>query len=1238
MSKSLSRRRAQLPMPLIRAISTVSSVLIVTTMALSEPAQVSADTPPTPPFNQCPAIGLDTSCGLLIVINSDGTTAVYQDPSQGPYDGTEDTLIGVQNNSSETVSVIPISSSSSTPIFGFDGDGLCSGLYGGAPAPTGCPFGSSGYEGPNTSFTVNDSNNGTVNFTNGLAPGASVYFSLESAVTPGSVVVPRYVALGDSYSSGEGVPPFISPTDSSTNQCHRSMGAYPELIVNRTAVPPGVEFWACSGATIRSFYQSIYGEQPQKNDLLGSSPATLATVGVGGNDIGFRTVAQTCVSVMPPFQKEQNPDFHTPCGQYLDQPGQLQPNVLIDELTTGAFNAQDNVSYSLKTLYPDLRANAPLGRFYVIGYPNPLPLPNNVTSDCQADIVYENGSPVTGGPFNLVHAQYTIKQADVQWMEKIVARLNSAIQLNAVDAGFYFVDNSLTLSGHDICGNNVDHWIHGVVLLNGTTTISNFSFHPNATGQSHIADVVAGAIAGPPAGGFTSTVFPGQFVQNFIPVAGGQFQLVVETAWPGSDVQLSLVSPSGVVYDRTTQATGVVHTLESNGESLAISNPQAGQWTVKLYGSNVASSGEKVRVDVNQIANSAFAPVAAIKSSTDRGVAPTTVQFDGTGSTAYNGATITNYTWDFGDGTGQVNGSTPTHVYSSAGSYTVTLTVTDSNGQTDSASNTEAVTATDQPPTASFIWGALNTSNPTNMSFDASASNDVDGQITSYSWNFGDGTSSTGVLPTHSYATAGTYPVTLTVTDNGGLSASQCQGVQTDSGSGTQILPCTQTTLTSSTNPALAGQPVTFTATVSPVPPATGTPTGNVTFLDGSTSLGTVALGTGGTASLIVSNLTPGNHSISASYGGSTSFAGSTSGPLIEVIHSFPGMVAAGWFHNVAAKTDGTVWSWGRNNFGQLGNGTTTQSNVPVQVSNLNSVLGVAGGAYHSVAVKSDGTVWAWGYNGSGQLGNGTTTNSTTPVQVSNLSGVTAVAAGCNFTLALKSDGTVWDWGDNGYGQLGNGTTTSSSKPVQVTNLTGVTAIAGGCDHSIALKSDGTVWTWGDNHNGQLGNGSTTNSSKPVQVSNLANITSISAGEYHSLAARSDGTAWAWGYNQNGQLGDGTTKQKTTPVQVSNLTNVKTVAGGGGHSLALTASGAIWAWGLNSYGQLGNGTTTSSSTPVQVTNLTNGVMISGGVDHSIATTTAGLTWDWGNNQFGQLGNGTTANTSTPVQVNNLTGV
>jgi PKD repeat protein len=726
---------------------------------------------PTPPFTQCPAIGLDKSCGLLITINPDGTTSIAGDPTQPPFDGIEDTLVGVVNNSSLTVQIIPISSSSTIPIFAFDGDGICSGFYNGTPA--GCPFGPTGYEGPNTSFSISDGNTGTVNFPAGLAPGKSTYFSLEGAPSAGSIVVPRYVALGDSYQSGEGVPPFIAGTDQSNNLCHRSMGAYAELITGRTNVPPGVEFWACSGATIPNFYNGEWNEPAQIGQLAGK-PATLVTLGVGGNDIGFDRIATTCTDISVPLFGQQNKDYHSPCGDYLATT--LKPDTLINGLSTGNVNPGDGKTYSLPALYGDIRKNASVARVYVIGYPNPLPLPTAVSSDCQADVLHEDGSHVGFGPYN---AQFTIHKADVQWMEKILAHLNSTIQLNALDAGFYFVDNSLTLKDHDICGNDKTHWLHGVVLKNNQGTPSEWSFHPNGAGQTAIANVVASGIAGPSVGGFRSTVFPGGFVQQFLPVGNGQLQLIVETAWPGSDVQLSLISPSNVVYGRNTQAPGVIHRLQSNGETLAITNPQAGQWTVQLYGANVPPQGESVRVDVTQIAQSAFAPVAAITASTDRGVAPASAQFNGSASRAYNGAAVASYKWDFGDGSAQASGAVQTHSFATAGSYTVTLTVTDSNGQTDSATRPMFVTATDQPPTASFASGPTNPSAPTQLTFDASASSDVDGQISSYAWNFGDGSTGIGVTPAHTYAGAGTYNVILKVTDDGGLTASLCQTATT---------------------------------------------------------------------------------------------------------------------------------------------------------------------------------------------------------------------------------------------------------------------------------------------------------------------------------------------------------------------------------------------------------------------------------------------------------------------------
>ena len=349
--------------------------------------------------------------------------------------------------------------------------------------------------------------------------------------------------------------------------------------------------------------------------------------------------------------------------------------------------------------------------------------------------------------------------------------------------------------------------------------------------------------------------------------------------------------------------------------------------------------------------------------------------------------------------------------------------------------------------------------------------------------------------------------------------------------------------------------------------------------------------------------------------------------------------LAGGDSHSLALRSDGTVWAWGGNGYGQLGNGITTSSSSPVRVSNLTAATAIAAGGSHSLALKSDGTVWAWGDNYSGQLGNGNSGSlsaNPTPAQVANLTGATAVAAGGSHSLAAKSDGTVWAWGDNTYGQLGNGTITNSSTPVQASNLSGVTTVAGGGNYSLALKSDGTVWAWGYNKDGELGNGTTKNSTTPVQVSNLTGATAIAAGADHSLAVKSDGTVWAWGYNGFGELGNGTTKNSTTPVQVSNLTGVSAVAGGEFHSLALKSDGTLWGFGYNIDGEFGNGTTTNSSLPVQA-NLTGAAAVGAGANHSLTAKADGTAWAWGRNDAGQLGNGTTTNASTPVQISNLNG-
>ena len=331
--------------------------------------------------------------------------------------------------------------------------------------------------------------------------------------------------------------------------------------------------------------------------------------------------------------------------------------------------------------------------------------------------------------------------------------------------------------------------------------------------------------------------------------------------------------------------------------------------------------------------------------------------------------------------------------------------------------------------------------------------------------------------------------------------------------------------------------------------------------------------------------------------------------------------IASGQYHTLVLKSDGTVWAWGYNYSGQLGNGTTIDSSTPVQVIGLSNIIYISAGNSHSMALKSDGTVWTWGLNSSGQIGNGTTTNRTTPIQVTGLNNVKAISAGGSHSIALKSDGTVWAWGLNGSGQLGDGTTTSSTTPVQVQGLNDIAAVSAGGSYSLILKNDGTVGAWGSNSNGQLGDGTTTSRTTPGQVTGLSGITAISAGEYHVMALKSDGTVWAWGLNVYGQLGIAIAIPPfaLVPAQVQSLNGITAISAGSYHSMALKNDETVWTWGFNSYGQLGDGTTANSTTPVEVTDLEGVTAISAGGSHSIALKSDETVWVWGSNQYGQFG-------------------
>ena len=331
--------------------------------------------------------------------------------------------------------------------------------------------------------------------------------------------------------------------------------------------------------------------------------------------------------------------------------------------------------------------------------------------------------------------------------------------------------------------------------------------------------------------------------------------------------------------------------------------------------------------------------------------------------------------------------------------------------------------------------------------------------------------------------------------------------------------------------------------------------------------------------------------------------------------------IVGGLYYSLALEGgDGSLWAWGYNDYGQLGDGTTMDQHTPVFIGSGYS--DVSAEYFHVLALKSNGSLWAWGYNDYGQLGDGTTTNRLVPTFID--SGYIAVSAGHGHSLALKSDGSLWAWGHNNYGQLGDGTTTDRHTPVFIGS--GYSAIAVGSIHNLALKNDGSLWAWGFNSDGRLGDGTTVNKLEPTLIGN--GYSAIAAGGKHSLALKSDGSLWAWGDNYYGQLGDGTNDESVSPRFIE--TGYSAIAAGNYYSLALKNDSTLWAWGQNNQGQLGDGTMTNRSTPTFIDTGYNA--IGPGRTHSLALKKDGSLWAWGENFCGALGDGTTTDRLVPTLI------
>lgn len=286
--------------------------------------------------------------------------------------------------------------------------------------------------------------------------------------------------------------------------------------------------------------------------------------------------------------------------------------------------------------------------------------------------------------------------------------------------------------------------------------------------------------------------------------------------------------------------------------------------------------------------------------------------------------------------------------------------------------------------------------------------------------------------------------------------------------------------------------------------------------------------------------------------------------------------------------SDGKLWAWGINNVGQLGLNTATFSySSPVQVGALTNWLQVSGGQYtFTAAIKTNGTLWTWGPNNQGQLGLGNTTAYSSPKQVGSLTDWLYVSAGYESCGAIKTNNTLWTWGRNGNGELGLGNTTARSSPTQVGSLTNWASVRMNATATIALKTDGTIWSWGYNINGQLGiNSANYYYSSPKQIGSLTNWTAISNSGYTMHAIDSSGRLYGWGRNNTGAVGNGTVNTYSSPIQIGALTNwskVETAGIANGYTAAIKTDGTLWTWGQGSSGRLGLGNTTSYSSPKQV--------------------------------------------------------
>lgn len=352
----------------------------------------------------------------------------------------------------------------------------------------------------------------------------------------------------------------------------------------------------------------------------------------------------------------------------------------------------------------------------------------------------------------------------------------------------------------------------------------------------------------------------------------------------------------------------------------------------------------------------------------------------------------------------------------------------------------------------------------------------------------------------------------------------------------------------------------------------------------------------------------------------------------------------------ISRTSENKIWAWGENHAGALGNLSVADRCSPISIADKSvNWIAVAAGTGHAAGLKDNGSIWTWGDDNCGALGNNTLGNTSSPVTI--VGGFTdwcEINAGSFSISAVRKNGTAWAWGLNTTGKLGDGTIVNRSSPVAVLGgFTDWCFTKIGLEHSTGVRSNGTAWAWGRNTAGTLGDNTTVNKCSPIAVTGgFTDWCDIDIGICHTIGLRKNGTIWAWGCNSSGQLGDGTTVNKCSPVSIAGgVSDWYQIAAGGSKNLAIRSNGTMWSWGAGSNGQLGSGATTARSSPGSVVGgFTDWCKISAGSSSGAGIRTNGSLWAWGYNGAvsslgkGILGDGTTVPKSSPVSViGNLSG-